>query len=72
MTATRDPSRRVGTGALVLAGLLSCGSDPQATPPASHVTSPSLRSQQSHSSSLVASPDGSLLFVSFNPRTPTA
>ncbi|HTB78208.1 MAG TPA: di-heme oxidoredictase family protein [Polyangiaceae bacterium] len=63
MTGTRDPSRRAGTGALVLAGLFACGSDPQTTPPASPVTASSLRSQQSHSSSLVASPDGSLLFV---------
>ncbi|HTB74129.1 MAG TPA: hypothetical protein VK762_12845, partial [Polyangiaceae bacterium] len=63
MTGARDPSRRAGTGALVLAGLFACGSDPQTTPPASPVTSPSLRSQQSHSSSLAASPDGSLLFV---------
>jgi cytochrome c peroxidase/DNA-binding beta-propeller fold protein YncE len=63
MTGTRDPSRRAGTGALVLAGLFACGSDPQATPPASPVTASSPRSQQSHSSSLAASPDGSLLFV---------
>jgi cytochrome c peroxidase len=48
---------------LAFAGLLACGSEPSSGAHASPVTAPPVRSQQTHSGSLAASPDGSLLFV---------
>jgi hypothetical protein len=54
---------RTTVGAIALAGVLGCGSDHGVTTHAAPATAPALRAPQVHSSSLAASPDGSLLFV---------